>query len=103
MLRGGQTIDYAGDGTDPEQGTVPASGFSWHALLFHDDGNPHSHPFYGPVSGSKSGSFVIPTTGETSSNIWYRIYLTVTDAQGATNVDSVDILQIGRASCRERV
>ena len=92
LFRGGQTIDYAGDGTDPEQGTLPASGFSWHALLFHDDGNPHSHPFYGPVSGSKSGSFVIPTTGETSSNIWYRIYLTVTDAQGATNVDSVDIL-----------
>ena len=92
LFRGGQTINYAGDGTDPEQGTLPASAFSWHALLFHDDGNPHSHPFHGPVSGSKSGSFTIPTTGETSSNIWYRIYLTVTDAQGATNVDSVDIL-----------
>jgi len=92
LFTGGQTINYAGDGTDPEQGTLPASAFSWHALLFHDDGNLHSHPFYGPVSGSTSGSFVIPTTGETSSNIWYRIYLTVTDAQGATSVDSVDIL-----------
>lgn len=92
LFRGGQTINYAGDATDPEQGTLPASAFSWHALLFHNDGNPHSHPFYGPVNGSKSGSFTIPTTGETSSNIWYRIYLTVTDAQGATNVDSVDIL-----------
>jgi hypothetical protein len=33
-------------GTDLEQGTLPASAFSWHALLFHNDGNQHSHPFY---------------------------------------------------------
>jgi hypothetical protein len=92
LFQGGQTISYRGTGTDPDDGTLAASAFTWHALLFHDDGNHHSHPFYGPVTGSKSGSFTIPRTGETSSNIWYRIYLTVKDSQGATGVDSVDLL-----------
>ena len=32
-----------------------------------------------------SGTFTIPTTGETAANVWYRIYLTVRDAAGATH------------------
>ena len=90
-FQGGQTITYAGTGNDPEDGILPAAGFTWTALLWHNDGTPHSHPFYGPVTGSKTGSFTIPTQGETSANIWYRIYLKVTDSQGATHTDSVDI------------
>ena len=29
-----------------------------------------------------SGTFVIPISGETSANVWYRIHLTVTDSEG---------------------
>ena len=91
LFQGGQTIMYAGNGTDPEDGTLPATAFTWTALLFHNDGSLHSHPFYGPVTGGTSGAFTIPTLGETSPNIWYRIYLSVTDSQGATHTDSLDI------------
>jgi glucose/arabinose dehydrogenase len=91
---GGQTIAFAGTGTDQEDGALPASAFTWEAKLYHDDGNPHSHPFYGPVSGSKSGSFVIPDQGEMSPNVLYRIFLTVKDAQGLVHKDSSDILPV---------
>lgn len=91
---GGQTIAFAGTGTDPEDGILPASAFTWEARLYHDDGNPHSHPYYGPVSGIKAGSFVIPDQGEMSPNILFRIFLTVKDAQNLSHTDSVDIFPV---------
>ena len=33
----------------------------------------------------------IPTTGETSANVWYRVYLTVRDAAGLTHTVQRDI------------
>jgi glucose/arabinose dehydrogenase len=79
---GGQTISYSGTGTDPEDGTLPASAFEWEVVFHHDT---HTHPFIAPTTGSKSGSFVIPTTGETSDNVWYRIHLTVKDSDALTH------------------
>ena len=43
------------------------------------------------VSGSKTGSFTIPTDGETSSNVFYRIHLRITDSGGLTRSVSRDI------------
>jgi hypothetical protein len=57
---------------------------------FHHD--THSHPFMMPISGSSTGSFTAHTEGETSENVFYRLYLTVTDAAGATHRSQVDIL-----------
>ena len=50
------------------------------------------HPFIAPTTGASSGSFVIPTTGHTATNVWYRIYLTVTDSGGLTHTTQRDIL-----------
>ena len=86
---GGQTISYSGTGTDPEDGTLPASAFVWEVVFHH---NTHTHPFIAPKSGSKSGSFVIPTTGETSDNVWYRIHLTVTDSDGLSHAVYRDVV-----------
>jgi len=79
LYSGGETINFAGTGTDPDQGTLPASALTWEVVFHHDT---HTHPFIPPFSGVTSGSFVIPTTGETATNVWYRIHLTVTDAGG---------------------
>jgi glucose/arabinose dehydrogenase len=79
---GGQTISYSGTGTDPEDGTLPASAFEWEVVLHHDT---HTHPFAAPTSGSTIGSFAVPTTGHTEDNIWYRIHLTVTDSDGLSH------------------
>jgi hypothetical protein len=89
----GQTLAFAGTATDA-QGDLPASAYTWEIRLWHNDGNLHSHPAYGPVSGTTSGSLVIPDQGETSPNVWYRVYLTVTNAQGLKAKDSVDVLPI---------
>ena len=44
------------------------------------------------TSGATGGSFTIPTTGHTESNVWYRLSLTVRDAAGATQKVERDIL-----------
>ncbi|MGH9910079.1 MAG: PKD domain-containing protein, partial [Nitrososphaerales archaeon] len=85
---GGDTISFSGSGTDIPDGDLPDSAFHW-VILFHH--NTHTHPFL-EFNGVKSGSFVIPTLGETSSDVWYRIYLTTTDSTGLTNLVTRDIL-----------
>lgn len=84
----GDTIQFSGQGTDKEDGTLPSSSMSW-TIVFHHD--THTHPFLGPINGVSSGSFVIPTEGETAANVWYRVYLTVTDSVGQSHVSFVDI------------
>ena len=42
--------------------------------------------------GATGGSFTIPTTGHTETNVWYRIYLTVQDSNGLTHTTQRDIL-----------
>lgn len=79
MFTAGDTISYSGNGTDPEEGSLPQSNYTWSVVFHHDT---HTHPFRDPVSGSKTGSFDIPQRGDTSDNIWYRIHLTVKDSQG---------------------
>ena len=84
----GSVISYAGTGSDAEDGALPASAFTWRVDFHHDD---HVHPFIAPTNGSKSGSFTIPTTGETSANVWYRIVLTVTDSSGQSTTVTRDL------------
>ncbi|HSB57684.1 MAG TPA: PQQ-dependent sugar dehydrogenase [Nitrosopumilaceae archaeon] len=85
---GGDVISFSGSGTDSEDGVLPDSAFNW-IILFHH--NTHTHPFM-EFDGVKSGSFEIPTLGETSSDVWYRIYLTVTDSTGLTSLSIRDVL-----------
>ena len=73
------SVGYSGSATDPEDGMVPASRFTWNIVFHHDT---HTHPFLGPIMGRTSGSFAVPNVGETSANVWYRITLTVTDSSG---------------------
>jgi len=44
------------------------------------------------TTGATGGSFTIPTSGETSANVWYRIYLTVRDSSGLTHTSQRDIM-----------
>ena len=88
LFSGGETIQYSGSGTDTEDGTLPASAFTWEIAFHHDT---HTHPFVLPSTGAKQGSFTIPTSGETSANVWYRIHLEVTDSDGLTHSSFRDI------------
>ena len=85
---GGSQIAYSATASDKEDGSLPASAFSWRVDFHHDT---HTHPHIPDTAGAMSGSFVIPTTGETSANVWYRIHLTVTDSQGLTHASFRDV------------
>jgi hypothetical protein len=89
LYSGGMMISYGGSGSDPEDGTLPASAFTWQVDFHHET---HTHPFMAATTGARSGTFTIPTTGETSANVWYRLYLTVRDSAGATRTVQRDIL-----------
>ena len=84
----GDTISYSGTGTDPEDGNLPPSAFSWKIVFHHAD---HVHPYLGPIDGSPSGSFTIGHDATNEYNTWYRIELTVTDAGGLKDTVYKDI------------
>ena len=88
FFRAGDVISFAGGATDTEDGTLPASAFTWNIDFLHEG---HVHPGT-PITGTKSGTFVIPTTGhDFSGNTRYRITLTVTDSSGLVDTKSVII------------
>jgi len=92
LYSAGGTITYAGTGTDAQDGTLAANRFTWRVDFYHNDGTLHFHPFIPDTTGSTGGSFVIPTSGETSPNVFYRIWLTVTDSGGMTHTSFRDVL-----------
>jgi glucose/arabinose dehydrogenase len=82
----GDVISFSGDGTDPDDGTLPASAFTWNIDFLHEG---HVHPGT-PITGQKNGTFTIPTQGhDFSGNTRYRIALTVTDSAGLTSTQYV--------------
>jgi len=94
LYRAGDTVNYSGAGTDPEDGALPARAFQWRVDFHHDT---HSHPFVPPTGNRTGGSFRVPTTGETSANVWFRIHLTVTDSAGLQHSTFRDLLPLKSA------
>lgn len=84
----GTTINFSGAATDSEDGTLGASSFVWFVDFHHDT---HTHPGPSAPDGVLNGSFSIPNTGETAANVFYRLFLVVTDSQGAKDTTYTDI------------
>jgi PKD repeat protein len=85
-FRAGDVIAFSGNATDTEDGTLPASAFTWNIDFLHEG---HVHPGL-PLTGTKSGSFTVPTAGhDFSGNTRYRITLTATDSDGLPSTQSV--------------
>jgi glucose/arabinose dehydrogenase len=87
MYRGGDVVLFSGSAADTENGTLPASSLTWQ-LVFHHAQHVHDSP---PMVGVANGSFEIPTIGETSDDVWYRVYLTATDLQGRSSTVYRDV------------
>ncbi len=84
----GDVISFSGDATDAEDGTLRRSAFTWNIDFLHEG---HVHPGT-PITGVKSGTFTIPTTGhDFSGNTRYRIMLTVADSSGLTSSTFVTV------------
>ncbi|MFN3405924.1 MAG: PQQ-dependent sugar dehydrogenase [Cytophagaceae bacterium] len=89
LFRAGNVISFSGEGTDEEDGTLPAANFKWFIVLHH---NTHFHDGPAFATGVKSGTYTIPTVGETDHDIWYRLYLVVNDANGLTDTTYIELL-----------
>lgn len=85
--RVGDTISFSGSGTDPEDGTLPASAFTWTLLQQHCPSNCHTHTVQ-TFDGVTNGSFPAPDHEYPS---YLELQLTVRDSQGATSTTSVSI------------
>ncbi|MGE5770394.1 MAG: PQQ-dependent sugar dehydrogenase, partial [Betaproteobacteria bacterium] len=86
QFQAGDVIAYSGDGSDPDDGRLPDSAFTWNIDFLHDG---HVHPGI-TTTGVRSGTFTIPTSGhDFSGNTRYRITLTVRDSSGLSSTRSV--------------
>ncbi|HEU5330751.1 MAG TPA: PKD domain-containing protein, partial [Thermomicrobiales bacterium] len=76
----GTLINFAGTGTDQQDGTLPASAYTWTILLHHctTSGSCHIHQIQ-TFTGVTSGSFNAPDHEYPS---WLEIQLTVKDSDG---------------------
>lgn len=87
--RAGDTIQFAGQAIDMEDGSLPASALTWQVDFHHAT---HLHPFMPPTLGIVGGEFTIPVSGETSDDVWYRVRFIATDSAGLTTETFRDIL-----------
>lgn len=88
-FRAGDTIYFQGRGIDEEDGELDAAVFEWNVNFHH---NTHSHPVIESLKGVQGGSFIVPLTGETDTDVWYRITVQVNDSEGLIGQRSYDIL-----------
>jgi len=94
---GGDTLSFNGTATDPQDGTLPASAYTWqvdyisHGVVQPFYNSEVAQPFYGPTTGSTSGSVALPDTYSSDLGSLYRITLTVVDSAGATTTVSRDV------------
>ncbi len=79
IYQAGDSVYFGGAARDANDGNLPSSSYQWDVYFHHDS---HFHPFLVGVTGKSAGVFQVPTEGETSSNVWYRIVMTVTNSVG---------------------
>jgi glucose/arabinose dehydrogenase len=84
---GGDSFTFTGSGTDDQDGELSAGMFTWKVDLHHA---AHVHGGI-PVTGAKTFTITTPVTGETATNVWFRIYLIVQDAGGLTDTTYIEI------------
>jgi glucose/arabinose dehydrogenase len=83
----GDQINFAATATDPDDGTLPASAFTWNLIIEHCPGTCHEHPS-GTFDGVKSGSFTGPAHEFPS---YLELTVTVTDSGGLQTSQTVSI------------
>jgi glucose/arabinose dehydrogenase len=91
----GQGISFSATASDPEDGSLAASQFTWQIdyITSIDSGTPVVRPFVPEFSGQTSGSFTPATTGPyTLTDVAYRITLTVHDSGGLPFTTALDVL-----------
>ncbi len=88
LFSAGEVVQFSANATDTEDGTLPASAFSWEVRLT----NGGSTSTVLSLNGVKSGSFTVPVTGLADQGaLQYEIRATVTDSDGLSGADVVTL------------
>lgn len=86
----GDSFSYSGTATDPEDGTLSGSAFTWW-VTYHT--GAEERPFIPETTGSPTGNFTLPTISPyTEPDVFYRIHLRVADSDGVTAEVTRDLL-----------
>ena len=83
--RDGEAVNLEGSGTDPQDGTLPASAFEWTVRLYHSD---HIHPV-NSFTGTKTPTFT--ALDDHDSDSFYEITLKVTDSGGLSSSATIQL------------
>ncbi|MFN2385935.1 MAG: PQQ-dependent sugar dehydrogenase [Thermoanaerobaculia bacterium] len=85
----GDTVNFSGSATDPEQGTLPASALFWDLILHHctSTSDCHAH-FLQDWTGVATGSFSVPEH-EDEFPTHLELRLTATDLGGLQDTEAV--------------
>jgi glucose/arabinose dehydrogenase len=89
LYSGGDVVAFSGGASDAEDGTIPPSGLRWQ-IDFHHNGQVDT--VFGPTTGITGGTYTIPTTGDNTTNAFYRFTLRATDSMGAQGTTFHDIV-----------
>ncbi len=90
----GQPIGFLGTATDPEDGTLDPSRFTWRVdyITSINSGDPAIRPYVPEFGGVGSSSFTPATTGPyTLTDVAYRVFFTAADSDGQATTVSIDI------------
>jgi arabinan endo-1,5-alpha-L-arabinosidase len=88
LFAGGQALNFAGAATDFYGAPLSPSAFTWSGEL-HSNGMTYAA--FGPVAGVTNGSYLVPTNAATVTNVFYRVYLAVTDTNSNQQTVSQDV------------
>jgi PKD repeat protein len=83
----GDTIAFAGTGSDARDGALPASALDWQVILHHCQNDCHEH-FLQSFAGVASGSFAAP---DHDYPTFLELRLTATDSDGLQSTDSLQL------------
>ncbi|WP_081990514.1 PQQ-dependent sugar dehydrogenase [Sporocytophaga myxococcoides] len=82
-------LKISGTATDAEDGVLSGASLSFWVDLHHDT---HTHPALAPTTGTSLPiSFTVPNNGETSPNVFFRVYLKATDSKGFSSTTFTDV------------
>jgi glucose/arabinose dehydrogenase len=93
LFTAGVPVSFSGSATDPEDGPLSASNFTWEVRYI--TGSAPERPFQPPQSGISSGSFTPATqTPYLDPDVAYRIVFTARDSANFTKTVTRDVLPL---------
>jgi glucose/arabinose dehydrogenase len=92
LFRVGQQIILSGSATDPEDGQLAGSSFSWEVLQHHTAPNHHTHPYFSGTGNNLTITAPMPEDlDSTGAGNYLEIRLTVTDSDGLSKTVIRDV------------